>query len=340
MRVTYKPKFERSAELLRNLIEASGLCEWFRQQMIDVSWLAPAQREAFARLAHYSTGIEGNPLTLPEVRALAEGGTIHGDEKAELEVTNYFAALRWIWARGRGEIREKDILKLHKILTGGLLSATESGAYKIKQNAVFSRGKIIFQPPPPEAAHILMSSLLSWVNSASARKEHPVIAAGIAHHRLVSIHPFMDGNGRIARALESWILFKGGFDTKHIFSLDEFFYHDRDRYYGEIEKVRRRNDNLTSWLEYVSAGILETLRNTRNRIQILRLKKPSRKIVLSPKQERILNILSQAPFMSGGDLSRALNISRSYLSKLLQPLVRAKLIVKEGSTKAASYRAR
>jgi len=340
MTVSYKPEFTRSAELVRNLTESSSLCIWIQQQMIDVSWVASAQRDTFSRLAHYSTRIEGNPLTLVEVRALAEGRDIPAGEHAKKEVTNYFAALRWIWDRSPKEIKERDILALHKILTQGLLPKPELGAYKTKQNAVFSNGKIIFRPPPPEAAPILTKALLRWLNSSAAEKEHSVIVAGIAHHRLVSVHPFMDGNGRIARALESWLLFRRGFDTRHIFALDEFFYHDRGRYYREIEKVRRRGDNLTSWLEYVSRGILETLRKTQTRIQTLRLKKPFQEITLNPKQERILQILAQTPFVSGGKLSRALNASRSYLSKLLRPLLAAGIVVKEGSTKTASYRLR
>ena len=337
MPITYKPKFERSANLVRKLTKISDLTSWFRQQAVDVSWIAKTQADTLARLAHYSTRIEGNPLTLPEVEILAEGGDLSVEENAKLEVLNYFAALRWIWKNDRKNANETLLLKLHKILTSGLLPKSEVGEYKSKPNAVFSNGRIIYKPPPPETASILTKSLLEWINSSQSLDEHAIIVAAIAHHRLVSIHPFMDGNGRIARLFEIWILYNREFDTHHIFALDEFFERDRSRYYNEIQKARNNENDLTGWLEYVAEGILETLRKTQTRIQSLRVKKTSSQIVLSPMQERILQILLQTPQLGGGELARALNITRSHLSKLIKPLIKNNLIDKKGSTKSSSY---
>ncbi|MEK9144635.1 MAG: Fic family protein [Elusimicrobiota bacterium] len=339
MTVSYQPKFERSAAVLRNITEASSLRAWIEQQAIDVSWIARGQRDALVRLAHYSTRIEGNPLTLPEVEALAAGKDLPVGERAKREVLNYFAALRWIWRESSAHrVDEKDLLHLHAILTQGLLPKDEAGCYKTKPNAVFGRGRILYKPPPPEAAAILTQALLRWLDSGGAKAEHPVISAAIAHHRLVSIHPFMDGNGRMARALESWILYRRGFDTHHIFALDEYFDTEREKYYREIQTVRGQEDDLTPWLEYVSEGVLETLRKTRIRIQSLRAKGPAVKITLNLKQERIVQILSQSMPLGGGDLARSLGVSRSHLSKLLKPLIKAGLILRDGSTKAAAYR--
>ncbi len=337
MAVIYNPKFERSAKLVRQLTKISDLTSWFRQQTVDVSWIAPTQRNTLARLAHYSTRIEGNPLTLPEVEILADGGDLAVEESSKLEVLNYFAALRWIWKNNYKNVNERLLLKLHKILTSGLLPKSEAGAYKSKQNAVFANGRIIYKPPPPEAASILTKALLEWVNSSQSLDEHAIIVAAIVHHKLVSIHPFMDGNGRIARLFEIWLLYNRAFDTQHIFALDEFFEQDRKRYYNEIQKVRNNDDNLTGWLEYIAEGILETLRKTQTRIQALRVKKPSSQIVLIPLQERILRILAQTPQIGGGEFARVLNITRSHLSKIIKPLIKAGLIIKKGSTKSSSY---
>jgi len=324
--------------LVRYLTESSKLESWVRQQTLDVSWIPKSQRDALVRLAHYSTRIEGNPLTLPEVEALAAGKDIPVEERAKKEVLNYFAALSWIWKSSSRDVSEKELLKLHRILTDGLLPKDEVGHYKAKANAVFGGGRVIYKPPPPEAASILTNQLIDWINSAEAQEEHPVVVAAIAHHRLVSIHPFMDGNGRISRSLESWLLYRRGFDTQHIFALDEFFEHDRERYYKEIQQVRENEDNLTSWVEYVGEGILETLKKTQTRIQALRAKKPSSKIILTASQERILQILVETPSMGGGDLVRALRVTRSGLRKIILPLLSAGLIKKEGSTKSATYR--
>ena len=164
------------------------------------------------------------------------------------------------------------------------------------------------------------------------------MVAAIAHHRLVSIHPFMDGNGRTARALGSWLLYRRGFDTHHIFAVDEFLDTVRERYSREIQDVREKGDNLTSWLEYVGEAIFETLQKTQTRIQALRARQPASKMVLTASQERILQILVETPAMGGGGLARALRVTRRGLRKMIQPLLSAGLIRKEGATKSATYR--
>jgi Fic family protein len=148
----------------------------------------------------------------------------------------------------------------------------------------------------------------------------------------------MDGNGRGARAVGSWILFRRGFDAHHIFALDEFFEADRPRYYREIQDVREKDDLLTNWLEYTSEGVLEILRKTQQRIQALRSTGRGLRITLNATQERILQTLANSPPTRGSELARSLRITRSYLSKTLKPLVNAGLVQKDGSTKSASYR--
>jgi Fic family protein len=339
MSAAYTPSFERSALLVRHLTQASALVAWIQEQAVDVSWIAPIQRDALIRLAHFSTRIEGNPLTLPEVEALAAGKNLAVEEHAKREVLNYFSALRWIWQKSPPrDIDEAELLHLHKLISQGLLTSPECGAYKTKPNAVYQGARVIYRPPPPEAAPVLTRALVAWLNSSEARAEHAVVVAAVAHHRLVSIHPFSDGNGRTSRALESWILFRRGFDTHHIFAVDEFFGADRKRYYELIQRVRAKEDDLTPWLEYVGEGTVETLRNSQRRIQSLRARAPSRKITLSQPQERLLQILGETSKMGGGELARALGGTRSHLSKLLKPLLLAGLVVKEGSTKASIYR--
>ncbi len=338
MPLPYRPSFERSALLVRHLTQASALCAWIQGQTVDVSWIAPTQRDALIRLAHFSTRIEGNPLTLPEVEALAAGKDLGVEERAKREVLNYFAALRWIWQKSPPrEVEERDLLHLHKLVSQGLLSAGECGAYKIKPNAVYEGTRVIYKPPPPEAAPALTRTLAGWLNSSEARAEHAVVVAAVAHHRLVSIHPFSDGNGRTSRAFESWLLYRRGFDTHHIFAVDEFFDADRRRYYEEIQKARDHGDDLTRWIEYVGEGIVETLRKTQRRIQALRSRRPALKITLSQPQERVLQVLGENPRMGGGPLARSLGMTRSHLSKLLRPLVASGMVVKEGSTKASTY---
>jgi Fic family protein len=334
----YQPKFERSSRFVRLLTLAAEIRAWIRQQSVDVSWIAEIQRDTTARLAHYSTRIEGNPLTLPEVRALADGKDLQIEARVKREVLNYLSTLRWIWQKSpRRDLSEKDLLKMHRLLTAGILPVTEAGAYKKSANAVFRGREVIYRPPPPEAAPILTKGLLGWMGSSQVRNEHAILVAAIAHHRLVSIHPVMDGNGKLARALESWTLYRKGFDTHHLFALDEFFESDRPRYYWQIQKVRKEAEDLTSWVEYVAEGVVETLRKTQRRIQALQAGTPAKRIVLNRLQEQMLRLMGSSPVMTGADMAKALRVSRSYFSKSMIPLVTAGLAIKTGSTKSAKY---
>jgi len=339
MDIRYKPKYARSADLVRRLGRAESLREEISFKASGMAWVSRARRDTLARHAHYSSRIEGNPLTLPEVEALAEGREVKADGHAKAEILNYFAALRWIWERAvKQGITEAGLLKVHGILTKGLLPVKEAGHYKTAQNAVFHGRTIIYRPPPPEAAQILTRSLVAWINSREGKAEHPVVAAGVAHHRLVSIHPVMDGNGRLGRLLEAWVLYSRGFDTLHIFALPEFYESDRPLYYSEIEKARKAGDDLTGWLDYVAGGVVETLEKTRQRIVTGGYEKTGTGLRLSGNQNAVLEMLSKGGVLTGPKICQELGISRAMLSKLMKPLIGAKLVAREGTTRGADYR--
>jgi Fic family protein len=338
MDIAYKPRFKRTAELVNRLARAAGLLQEIRSRYRGEGWVPRARREALVRHAHYSSRIEGNPLTLPEVRALAEGRDVRADGNAKREILNYLAAMRWIGERAAGAgISEKSLLKVHSILTSSLLPGRESGHYKTVQNAVYRGGRVIYRPPPPEAAPILTRALLRWVNSAFARREHPVIVAAIAHHRLVSIHPVLDGNGRLARLLEAWLLYAREFDIDHIFALPEFYETERERYYGEIQKARDNGDDLTSWLDFVAEGVVETLEKTVSRLASAALAGGGA-AHWNRKQEAILSMLSAGKPLTGPEICSRLDISRALLSRWMKPLIAADAVIREGKTKGARYR--
>ncbi|HHT9114815.1 MAG TPA: Fic family protein, partial [Candidatus Wunengus sp. YC65] len=114
----YKPLFDITPELLRLVTLATEVRAWVNSAVVDVSWLPILQRETATRLAHSSTAIEGNPLTLPEVEALARGEEIGAKAKDKQEILNALAAMMWIWGRKTGApVKESDLLHLHRILT-------------------------------------------------------------------------------------------------------------------------------------------------------------------------------------------------------------------------------
>jgi Fic family protein len=163
-----------------------------------------------------------------------------------------------------------------------------------------------------------------------------VLSSAILHYRFEAIHPFADGNGRTGRALALWELYRRGFDTHHIFSVDEYYWEDRPRYYAALESVRKAGDDLTGWLEYCAEGLHQTLDRVWLRVQALKSSSPG-KLVLRPKQERLLQLLRDHGSMAPAEIWAELKISRQGAMDLLRPLLEAGVVAKSGSKKTGRY---
>lgn len=311
---------------------------WIELTPLRVAWLPLLKQEARARAAHSSTSIEGNPLTLSQVQAIDRGEKTGVPRNQEKEVANYLKAMRWIEKNAALKITGKTVLHLHKILMRDLFPLEKTGKYKTKPNFIVDeKGIRVFTPPSPKETPKLMRELLNWLNAREAKDLHSVLLCAILHHRLASIHPFSDGNGRLARALGTMILYRRGFDTRHIFSLDDFFAGDRKRYYQKLQQARELDDDLSLWIEYVAEGVVCVLREVKKRVEQLQVSSIS-KINLSARQEEILGILRDNPSMSGAELIARMKITRSRLNQLLSPLIQANVIIKEGRSRATRYR--
>jgi Fic family protein len=177
--------------------------------------------------------------------------------------------------------------------------------------------------------------LLEWWNKGSV-KLSPVLSSAILHYRFETIHPFADGNGRTGRALALWELYRRGFDTHHIFSVDEYYWEDRPRYYRELEAVRKAGEDLSGWLEYCAEGLYQTLERAWLRVQTFSVKS-SVKLVLRPRQEQLLNLLRDHHSMAPREIWSALGISRQGAMDLLRPLLDAGLVERVGGKKTGRY---
>lgn len=334
------PHFNISPELLRLVTQATEIRAWINTAVVNVSWLPILQRDAAARIAHSSTAIEGNPLTLPEVEALARGEEIGAKAMDKQEILNVFAAMHHIWNRKTdAPIKESDILHLHRILTRIILPDNQSGHYKSRVNRIVDhRGITIYTPPPPEKAKPLTIELIKWINSTESKALHPVITGAIAHHRMVSIHPFADGNGRISRAIAIWLFYSRGFDTYHLYALDEYFEQDRQQYYLKIQQARDLDDDLSYWLEYVADGVVWTLKKVKERILGLNISVQAPHIILTKRQEDILRFMRDKGRIKSPDIEKAFSISRARVNQIIKPIIDAGLVIREGQTRATTYR--
>jgi Fic family protein len=330
--MTYEPRFTITGKLLSLAEEISGLREQIQRAAVELSWVPALQKDTRARNAHASTAIEGNPLTLDQVRAIEEGKLPAApEERSRREILNYLAGLRFVEKNvSKKVIRHEDIFKLHSILAKGVMDQGEAGCYRTIQVRVGH-----YVPPPPGSVSGLMFELLEWWNLRSDELSS-VISSAILHYRFEAIHPFADGNGRVGRAIALWELYRRGFDTHHIFSVDEYYWEDRPRYYLELDKVRREGEDLTGWLEYCAEGLRQTLERVwlRTRAFHAGLRK---KVVLRPKQEKLLELLRDHGSMSPSELWAALKVSKQGAMDLLRPLIEAGLVEKLGGNKSGRY---
>jgi Fic family protein len=330
--VPYEPQFSITPRLLSLVEQTAALRERIQSAAVELSWIPALQKDTRTRNSHASTAIEGNPLTLEQVRALEEGRELSAVEvRPKREILNYFAGLRYVEKHARKKtIRHDDIFDLHRLLAGQVMDQGEAGRYRTIQVRV---GRHF----PPAAADVsgLMFELLEWWNKKASALS-PVLSSSILHYQFEWIHPFADGNGRTGRALALWELYRRGFDSHHIFSVDEYYWEDRPAYYRALDAVREAGGDLTAWLEYCARGLCQTLDRVWTRVQSYQVRSPG-KLVLRPRQEQLLRLLRDHGSMAPSELWRALRISKQGAMDLLRPLLDAGLVQKIGTKKTGRY---
>jgi Fic family protein len=330
--VPYEPQFSITPQLLTLVEQTAALRERIQSAAVELSWIPALQKDTRTRNSHASTAIEGNPLTLEQVRALEEGRELSAVEaRPKREILNYFAGLRYVEKHAKKKtIRHEDIFGLHRLLAGKVMDQGEAGRYRTIQVRV---GRHY----PPAAADVsgLMFELLEWWNKKASALS-PVLSSSILHYQFEWIHPFADGNGRTGRALALWELYRRGFDSHHIFSVDEYYWEDRPAYYRALDAVRDDGGDLTGWLEYCAQGLRDTLDRVWTRVQSYQVNSPE-KIVLRPRQEKLLHLLRDHGSMAPSELWSALRISKQGAMDLLRPLIAAGLVEKIGTKKTGRY---
>ena len=331
--MSHKPVYSITPVLLTEVEQIAALRERILAAAIQVPWIPALQKDTRIRNAHSSTAIEGNPLTLEQVRAIEEGREIPATARhARREVANYFAGLRFVEKNAqRTVITHAEVLKLHRIMAGEVMDQGMAGHYRTIRVRVGS-----YVAPPPEQVRLMMSDLLEWWNK-DAPKISPILSSAIVHHWFETIHPFADGNGRAGRMLSLWELYRRGFDNHHIFSIDEFYWEDRPSYYSALEGVQQQNGDLTNWIEYSAAGLRLTLERVWSRIQKLTARSGKAKLVLRPKQEQLLHLLREHKALTPREIWDGVGISKQGALDLLRPLIKAGLVRRIGTKKSGRY---
>ncbi len=212
-RITHKKHLLDSFRPLPSEL-VTNLDEWFRIE-----------------LTYTSNAIEGNTLTRLETAIVIEKGLTVGGKtlKEHLEATNHAAALDYVSSlinKKPNQLMISDILKIHEMILRGI-DEKNAGCYR--NVAVLISGSAVIMPNPVKVPKLMDEF---WIWLVSEHNMHPVEFAAEAHYRLVTIHPFIDGNGRTARLLMNLILMMYGYPPAIIRK------RDRLNYISSIEQVQ------------------------------------------------------------------------------------------------------
>lgn len=197
---------------------------------------------------HSSLKIEASSLTLGQVRDVINGRAVLGEQKEIQEVKNAYAAYERLSQIDPYNIRH--LKQFHGIMTKYLVE--ESGDFRSGEEGVFNGDQCIFMAPPAQFVPQLIEKLFFWMNAA--RKDvHPLILSSVFHYEFVFIHPFSDGNGRMARLWHTAILskWKPIFEYIPIESQVEKF---QDEYYEAIAKCHVAGES-TTFIEFMLSQI-------------------------------------------------------------------------------------
>ena len=220
---------------------------------------------------------------------------------------------------------------------------SDCGVYRNRYVVVGNRltGEIVLRPSENEEVPGLVKDPVEWVKSDEARELDPILVAGIAHYEFVRIHPFVDGNGRIARVFATLILCLRGFDVKQFFCLDDYYDSDRQAYYRALQSVDQRTLDLTDWLEYFVEGVAISTDGVRKRVAGLsseRLRRAKRgQIALTERQMQIVEFINQNSRITAGDVSRMFKITRQASLKEISKLVDLEVVKLRGKGRGAHY---
>ncbi len=339
-----EPRFHYTIDIVNNLASIERLYGQLSSEDLRPSILLKLTQENQILATHYSTSIEGNPLSPQDVTNIILNDTIPVT-KSEKEVKNYFSVLTTIFglARKKEPLTTSLTLRLHKELMKGI--DKESGVFR--NSGVFvghkTKTEIVIKHNPPfhTKAEIekALEDLFAWVQDQG--NLHPIICAGILHHQFVYIHPFFDGNGRLARILTTYFLLLKHYEVAKYFILDDYYDIDRTQYSDMLHKAD--NGDETKWLAYFLEGISHSLQAALARINELKNSSideitGEKRVLVTNREEEVLQILLEKKAIKTNDIQDQLQVTRQQAHQLLSSLVTKGLVKKFGITKSSYYK--
>ncbi len=339
----YQPNFTITNKIVRNIGAIDAAKEVIEHAPLLPYWEKKFQEEAVLRTTHFGTHIEGNELSLTQVQKILDGERIVARERDVQEVINYRKVIEFMTENLDVEISEKFILKLHEKVVHNILPDDATGAYRSKDVVIRNSitGEISFRPPRSIEVPWQMKDLVLFI--VNEREMHPIMKAGVVHYEFVRIHPFTDGNGRVGRALSTYVLLREGYDIRNFFSLEEHFDNDPKAYYEALQSVQKNKGDLTDWLIYFTEVVAAELAKIKEKIESIsidsRLKqKLGGPVMLSERQLKIIEYVQSVGYFENKMFATMFPmVSEDTVLRELQDLVKKGILKKQGRTKGVKY---
>ena len=291
-----------------------------------------------------SNHIEGNTLTYGQTELLLLFGKVsgEGDLKDFVDMKASQVSVEMVKEMVQDKtmpLTQNFIRQLHKVLLredytvyrdlpgGGTTSYTvHAGQYKTRPNSVITRYGDRFEYASPEETPLLMTDLVDWYNAAEhEEKLSPVELAALFHYRYIRIHPFEDGNGRIARLMVNYILARHGWPMIVIRNRKKTEYlealHRSDQKVGTIpsEGAKASIGKITSFLAFFRKTVCEELQCDLGIVKNSDVDTwwydGQRIVFRSEKGDRLLNLMRDKPYITYTELARSLSVNRSAVQK-------------------------
>ena len=341
----FRPQFSFTPKIVNTLATIERLYGSLLEQQLMPSLALKLSEENQILSTHHSTSIEGNPLSPRDVTNIILGDQIP-TTKSEKEVKNYFALLNKI------NILTKQKIPIDTNLTQTLHKELMQDLYKQKLGQ-FRHGEVFIghkiktelvvkhSPPYHSASQIknALEDLYDWLKKEDDL--HPLIKAGIFHHQFTYIHPFFDGNGRLARIITTYYLLTKQYEVVKYFIMDDYYDIDRQQYSDTLHSADTGNE--TKWLEYFLEGIAYSLQAAQTRVNQLKNKSldeitGEKRVLVTSREEDVIQIILEKKAIKTTDVQQTLAVTRQQAHALLSSLVKKGILNKFGKTKTSYYK--
>jgi Fic family protein len=334
----------RIIKLIAEIDEFKGF--WKGMQSLSAETLSTLRVFATIESIGSSTRIEGARLSDPEVSAMLEGLDARSfRSRDEQEVAGYAKAMQLIYeSYGQIDLTENNIKYLHKVLLQ--FSTKDSwhlGEYKKNPNHVAafdSDGNqigIIFETATPLQTPMLMETLVELTRSRLLDSDiHALLTVADFVLRFLAIHPFQDGNGRLARVLTNLMLLRCGYDFVQYSSHERIVEANKDQYYRSLRESQKNLKSDRSfelrWAEF----FLEMMVKQKNHLK-KKIERETRARSLPALSEKIIDLAQEHGRISIAFISTALEANRNTVKKHVQQLVKNGRLVRHGKGRGTYY---